>query len=155
MRKDELIPILFLLFIVCQCFGQDTDRKIFGNAYVSSERGEWVLGEIVIGDFSRESGTLYNGFLHSSQVVTSSSDKYHPDFSIIIYPNPTSAIIHLNHDSASPVYLHIYDALGRLQRLKKNLHFEEDIDIGWLPPGIYIFRYGSAKGWGKQLIHKI
>ncbi len=154
MNTRKLLPLVFFLFMIYHGFGQEIDRKVTGSAYANLPSGEWILGETVIGDFSSQSSTLHTGFLQSNLVSTGASERYHPDFSFIVYPNPTSGLIHISHDSQQPVNLHIYDVLGQVQFFWKKISFEEDVNITSLPSGAYLFRYGSSRGWGIQIIYK-
>lgn len=154
MASRNLLLIGFLWLTPSLLFCQEIDRKVIGSAYSSSNLGEWHLGETIIGDFVGRSGILHCGFIQGDQVVTVPTDQPKLDFSFNAFPNPTTGVVHLHHDAIQAIDLQVYDMLGCLRISKEKIASIDQILLNSLPSGIYLLRYGTRGGSGKQLIVK-
>ena len=150
---------LFVFLIVQQLpgigVGQNLDRSIISAAYSSSPNGEWLLGETVIGDFNGEKNILNNGFLQGLIPPSTTSIETRENISILLYPNPSAGWIQISYHSLETMDLKIYDLSGQLQIDRKNLGFNENLDLTDLPAGTYVLRCQNANQFGEQLIVKL
>ena len=66
---------------------------------------------------------------------------------LTVYPNPAKGAIHVSVPSASPVYVMIYDAIGRLVYENKNYSSAQPIATDSWSKGTYLVRVKDNEGW--------
>jgi hypothetical protein len=64
---------------------------------------------------------------------------------LILFPNPTSDILHYQVAGENPADLAVYDVAGQRHRFFRNFPAEGQIDLSELPPGIYFLRVFNGK----------
>jgi len=155
--NSSVLTIIAFLFFSTQGLSQSIDRYLISGAYHSeSNRGEWVIGETVVGDFLGSGHQLYNGFLQTNLVDMSTSVRNHANFGIEIFPNPFSDALQIQHDLPHPLAMEIRDLSGRPLRSIKVMSAKSVIGLSGLPSGAYIIHYqASTEKQGSMLIFKI
>ena len=66
---------------------------------------------------------------------------------LTVFPNPAKGAIHVSVPSASPVYVMIYDAIGRLVYENKNYAATQPITTESWSKGTYLVRVKDSEGW--------
>jgi hypothetical protein len=87
--------------------------------------------------------------------ITALNDKFN-EFEISIYPNPASEILHISglEDDSHDVYYEIYDIHGKKIK-QENMPFNTNIDVAYLPKGLYIIHLFNQKNKLPLLQQKI
>ncbi|MBL7923849.1 MAG: T9SS type A sorting domain-containing protein [Bacteroidia bacterium] len=61
-----------------------------------------------------------------------------------VFPNPASDVVYITNAYGLKAGLHLYTLSGRLMAEQDILSGKNSIDIGWLPPGLYLIKlYGD------------
>ena len=102
--------------------------------------------DMIIGNYS---GGLafYKGVIPPDRSITKTV-VIPAEFSVQIYPNPTTNLLHFSVSSSNRVTsIHIYDILGRCH-LQKTINNESSgtIDVSFLPNGFYVVKFGVGNG---------
>jgi hypothetical protein len=140
-RSALLILIIIFPLILS---GQYIDRQILSSVYQNIDsdlKGEWVLGETVVGTLTKNDLTLSQGFLQGEPKTITGVSLSGNSFFIKIFPNPTSGWLTLQHNLVASLDLGIYDIAGKFLLLKKDLPSDSQIDLTPLPLGTYFFKY--------------
>ena len=142
----EFRTILLILF-TSSCFftfGQSIDRKLYGSSYQnihSALRGEWVVGEVIVGDLSSGAFLLSQGFLQGDQKISTGFTAKGQSFFIRVFPNPTADFIIMEHNINPALDLQIFDLAGKHLSSHKEILSGGRIPLAGLSAGSYFFRY--------------
>ena len=142
------LPSLLILFLIVESgpiCGQEVNRSVFSSAYQTTElRGEWVLGETMIGDYQGLSARLSSGFLVGKLKIIGTSTSNYSDFPLEVFPNPFSEQIEIRHSFPGPITVSLRDMPGRLVLYQKFHSQKIILPLAELPEGLYTINYFTA-----------
>ena len=138
-------------------FSQDIERSVLSSAYHhSSNIGEWVIGETMIGDINGTQLQLSNGFLQGYSLSTTIALIAQSQFSLKVFPNPFSQVIHIRHDAPSLLFVEVRDIFGRLLFYQEDVNSDSSINLRSATSGTYYLKYQTNNsGQGILPIFKI
>ena len=137
----NLLPLILLqLFLqsgFCQNFYPEVLSSAGGTLSNTQYLVDWTLGEPVIETVTGSTHILTQGFHQPHFFLTSIQES--PDFSIQIYPNPSSSIITIKTSVKQPLTAILYDLNGKI--LNK-IRFTEnsELDISSLAESVYLLK---------------
>lgn len=115
------------------------DHFTTANAQVS-----WTLGEVVTETVAAGSSQVTQGF-HQTNLTITALDDVDQNFTVKIYPNPTTNLVTVEFPETPDVYqLDLTDANGRSLSSKKEVIHRSELDMSRLAAGIYFLRILTA-----------
>jgi hypothetical protein len=153
----QCFSIVLLLGTSLSAIGQQKSPSVIAAAGDRSKAGnivlEWTVGEMAIETIATRSGMYTQGF---HQPVLQIEKQNHRDnivqtnHSILVYPNPTTAIINiqLNKASETPLVVSFMDVTGKLlltNTIPANSRLEK-INVSRYTQGTYVLRITDATG---------
>lgn len=148
----SIIKLMFLLFSAsCLLYAQDAEQNVIATAgdYHANSFGSisWTLGEVSTETYT--SGfTLSQGFQQAALSVISLTDPQELTYSLSVYPNPTSHILHIESDESGIDYA-LYNSQAQLILNGETKSNTEILNLTALPNGTYVLRVNN------QETHKI
>ncbi len=125
-----------------------------GGSYSNgSNTIDFTIGEPVIETVSGGSNELTQGF-HQTLLTITGIEDFDVNFSVNIFPNPTSEFIYLKVEQLKDVSYNIYDATGKLLWQEKLTGLTTKVNVSDLPKGIYFIAL-TQKGSKKIKTFKI
>lgn len=102
----------------------------------------WTLGESFTTTHSSEGVTITQGFHQGDLQISTFVVDPSLDFSIEVYPNPTSDLLWVNITPNIPnkIYYMLFNTEGRLIQRDKLMNPSQNIRFDGLAPGTYILR---------------
>jgi hypothetical protein len=142
--------ILVILFIVTCCpglFAQEvvaTAGSILSN---SSGSISYTIGEGVANTLTKGDKTITQGFQQGNLSVSIVSVLKDLDFSISVFPNPTSDVLtlKLNKEDMTGLKYLLFDMNGRLLSQKNLESNETTINVKLLNNGLYLLKVQDGK----------
>jgi len=136
------ILIILIIAICPELLAQEVIAT--AGSTLSSSYGSisFTIGECVANTLTKGDKTITQGFQQANISVSMISELKDLDFSISVYPNPTSDILTLkvSKDDVTGIQYLLYDILGKLL-LQKNLESNEmSIPVNYLAKGFYILK---------------
>ena len=135
--------IMLLLLVAC-CSGL-LAQQVVGTAgsTLSNVNGSisYTIGEGVAQTLTKGDKTITQGF-HQTSMGTMVSEMEDLDFSIYIFPNPTSDMLtlKLTKENVAGLQYLIFDINGKLISQKNLESAETNVHVGQLPEGFYIIK---------------
>ncbi|MCK4465408.1 MAG: T9SS type A sorting domain-containing protein [Bacteroidales bacterium] len=117
----------------------------------------WTVGEPVIETITDGTNTLTQGFQQSKLTVTSVYELPGLDFTILVYPNPTSDFLTVKvekNDRLTGLKYHLYDINGKLLLLKQIEGNETTISLKHLKPSTYFLKVYHTGRNGRTVVTK-
>ncbi len=114
-----------------------------GNYYQNNITSiSWTLGEGITSTHSSEGITITQGFHQGDLQISTFVVNPALNFSIEVYPNPTSDLLWVSITPNSPNKIHyrLFDTEGRLIQTGRLINSSQSIRFGGLAPGTYILR---------------
>ena len=139
--------ILIIIFFFSQMICAQTD--IINSPFLtSSSGGEWAtdnynlcfsVGEIAIDTHTPQEIILTQGFHQESNYQITTLRPTLEQYKIMIYPNPSQDIIHLNGDLNNDVDINLKDVKGRVVYHQLNIKINNNysLDLRNLTSGVY------------------
>lgn len=160
--KFFLIAIAVTLVNVCpaQMMPRHTISAGGGNYESAVAHVSWTIGQSEpVATIYQPTVILHGGFQQNDAIPVSIQEVERED-EILLYPNPCEDQVTLDIKLQHPAELSIqlYDVRARLQFYKtiseSSDHFKENIELGFLPPGIYNIKLmiRDEKSWSIQSI---
>lgn len=142
--KSRII-LIFLLFSGIAIINAQTIIAPSGTTYSNGNTIiDFTLGEMIISTYSTNNTGITQGF-HQTSVKISAVVDINPDFSILVYPNPTSEFIYIESSKPTKDYhLEIYDTDGRLIIRKEMNELSTSANISQYATAIYFLRILNA-----------
>ena len=138
-RRFQLL--IFILLLSSYAFCQSISQSVISSAgeYQIGKYAKtlhFTLGELMVENFEN-TNVLSQGF-HQLYQVTVDVDYTAPiDYSLTVYPNPTSGWLQLNTDSELNFDVVMYDMNGKMIFQSVSNKYQTDFDIGNLAEGLY------------------
>ena len=136
---------IMLLLIITSCTGLMAQEVVatagstFGN---SSGRISYTIGEGVAQTFTKGDKTLTQGFHQPSITVKMLCKLKDPDYSVSVFPNPTSDVLNIkvNMENASGLKYLLLDVNGKILSQKNMEGPEYNIHLDQFAAGFYILK---------------
>jgi hypothetical protein len=139
--------IVFLLFAFCSRLLAQQVISTAGNTF-GNENGSisYTIGEGVAQTLSKGDKTITQGFQQANITVSMVSELKDLDFSISVFPNPTSDVVTLkvNKEDVTGFQYLIFDINGKLLSQKNLESPETSVPVNQLANGFYILKVQSG-----------
>lgn len=152
----QFLLFLFVLCLLPETFSQTLSPEVIsaaGNSFVNGQ-GElsWTVGEPATATFTN-SGILTQGFHQDNLTITAMDETFSAN-RIIIFPNPTADIIHIQFATINPTNsIELYSADGkRIMSRKINSEIHSEIDMTLQTSGTYILKITGTTTQSYQII---
>ena len=137
----------------------DSDWNVKGSKYYGGDTqydfnyvtATYDGGCIITGTCNQEEGSLDQDIfikkVMPDDILTGTDEKVFTEFKdVLVYPNPVSDKIFLKTDRKG-LCLNLYNANGRIvYQSGIDVHRRNEINIAWLPAGLYIYSITNANG---------
>ena len=153
MDKNFLLIIPFFIVSVFS-FSQDISLNVIAAQgdfdQIENMTLEWTLGEsfteTVVANNSMFSQGFQQSFLTTSRLDTETQVKN--PFSIVLFPNPVDALLHvyINSNERSNLIISLYDVTGKFIKQETVLETDNDVtlDVSELTSGIYLLKFTNT-----------
>jgi hypothetical protein len=134
-----------MLLLLVACCSELLAQQVVGTAgsTLSNVNGSisYTIGEDVAQTLIKGDKTITQGF-HQTTMGTMVSEMKDLDFSIYIFPNPTSDMLtlKLTKENVAGLQYLIFDINGKLISQKNLESAETNVHVGQLPEGFYIIK---------------
>ena len=135
--------ILFLFLGCCTLIQAQEVVATAGSTLANSSGSiSFTIGEGVASTLTNGDKTLTQGFQQGNIFVSMVSELKDLDFSISVYPNPTSDVltINLTKEDVTGIQYLLFDINGRLLSQKNLVSSETSVAVNHLLNGLYIIK---------------
>jgi uncharacterized repeat protein (TIGR01451 family) len=125
-----------------------------GNTPIAGETSQ-SFTPLMNGDYAVEmtdgTCTIVSNCMNVTGVVV---EKLVNDLGILIYPNPTTGILHLEKGTDSEISIEVLDNLGRVLLVQTSNDLITNVNLNYLPAGIYYVSISNGEKIVKEKIVK-
>ncbi len=135
--------MLFLIVTCCSGLLAQEVVATAGSTLVNATGSiSYTIGEGVAQTLTKGDKTITQGFHQTTMSVTMVSELKDLDFSISVFPNPTSDVLtlKLTKENVSGLQYLIFDINGKLISQKNLESNETNVSVGQLAEGFYIIK---------------
>lgn len=134
-----------IIFIIClsplYIFSQNISQSVISSAgnFQVGKYGKtlhYTIGELVVDNFENNN-ILSQGFHQLYQVTVDVDFTEEIDYTLTVFPNPTSGWLQLNTDSEFEFNVIMYDMNGKVIFNTTTNKYQTDFDIAYLAQGLY------------------
>lgn len=140
--------LLILMVVSINALAQQISQTVIASSGGNYSAGGFTLtstvGEMAMINTFTQSGSILTQGFHQGELLFTGIENPVSNGSISIYPNPAGDVlnVHFNFSRFKQAKLHVYDALGQLTQVEKNideLNFSGNValQLSTLAPGIY------------------
>lgn len=142
--------ILVILFIVTCCPGLFAQEAVAtAGSILSNSSGSisFTIGEGVANTLTKGDKTITQGFQQGNLSVSMVSELKDLDFSISVFPNPTTDVLtlKLNKEDMTGLQYLLFDMNGRLLSQKNLETNETTINVKQLSNGLYLIKVQDGR----------
>lgn len=141
--KKKILPI-GLLLLGASVNAQEVVSSQ-GDSYSNGTNTiDFTIGEAVIRTVSGGSSELTQGF-HQTQLTITSVEDLDVNFSVNIFPNPTSEMVNLTIEKYEGVIFHLFDVAGKLLTKAQLTEKKTTVKVADYPKGTYLLTLTQAE----------
>ena len=148
----KIYPLLFLLCCVLSAQAQlKTERDVVASSGDHYSNGDlsvtWTLGETITETYSNGALIVCQGFHQDDKLVSSTQENKLP-FPVSVFPNPTSATLHIKTGQPEKLTAALFDVSGKLiiEQLLNEHTSINSMDLHNLPEATYFLRVADEEG---------
>jgi Secretion system C-terminal sorting domain len=140
-RKGNLI-VLLIVVTLSTLNAQQVLLTSGGKATASTGSATYSVGQIAYKSFTNTTGSITQGILQPTMVVTALDDLLYKEISCKAFPNPTTSTINLKIENRTleNVSIQLYDLSGKMLYNQKINQTETSISTESLNPSTYLLR---------------
>ena len=146
----HLIQIILVFGILLDGFGQSIDRTVIGSAGQYSESTSDVSLNYTVGEAAvallGDGPSVAEGFHRTTLSVIVSTDVPHTDWSVRVFPNPTSQWLQVELPGDGAFDAQLNSTNGQLLWEAQLQPLSNQINLSTLPAGIYWLSIRNDKG---------
>lgn len=141
--KKKLLPIG--LFLLSASVNAQSVISAQGNSYSNASNTiDFTIGETVTATTSNGTNDLTQGFHQTNLVITSVED-LDANFSVNVFPNPTSELVNVTVDKFEGLTLNMFDAAGKLLKQVTLNQSQTSIRVSEYANGTYLLTLTHQK----------
>jgi hypothetical protein len=142
MKQNKFLVAFLLLssgLSAQEVISSQGDSYSNGNAKL-----DFTIGETVVETVSDGNKTLTQGF-HQTEITITNVEDFAANFSVKVFPNPTTKIVNLNIDKYEGVTYYLFDVTGKLLKEEVAVAEQTVLEMTDYPKGTYLLKLAGKE----------